>query len=278
MNEYEFFEEMKFKVVRDAWMPFQISNYYNFEVYTDHRIYYVETGAIEWVMNGEKYISTPNSLILVPSNTPVNFSQIEKKSYLAYFSFIATYHNNSIFDYIDCPKQVYFDDMTYIKYLFKIAEPNHDNPVIGEVIRSNSIVQQILSQYLIQGRAVFRDKPLSNNTIINKIIKYVDVHPRETYTLELFSQLTHVHPSYISRIFKDELGVSPIKYANALKLRKILDMLRNSSCTVAFLSDQFGFNSPEAFSRFIKQHTTMSPTEYRKYANKSEQINIVMDK
>ena len=163
--------------------------------------------------------------------------------------------------------------MTYIRHLFKIAEPNHENPVIGEVLRSNSIVQQILSQFLIQGNAVFRDKPLSKNSIIKQIVKYVEVNPRSSYTLELFSKLTHVHPSYISRVFKDELGVSPIKYANALKLRKILDLLRSSNCTVAFLSDQFGFNSPEAFSRFIKQHTNMSPTEYRKYVHEHDKVS-----
>lgn len=267
MNEKDFFENMRFKLERNAWLPFESERFNNVEVFDTNRLFYISGGAMEWTIDDERVSSDPRSLVLIPSNKPVMFRQLTKKIHIAYFTFYATYNGNCIFDYIRCPYKVSFDgdEMEEVVGLFNMAEPNHDNPNVAETLRVRSVVLQVLSLYLAKGKAEFLEEPQIKNDIVKKIIDEVETHPERSFTLQDFSELTHVHPSYISRVFKREMGISPMKYANSVRLRKVTDLLRDSDCSVNLLADQFGFSAPETLSRFIKQHTGMAPTDYRRY-------------
>ena len=274
MNEKDFFEKMHFKLERNAWLPYETDRFNNFEVFDTNRLFYVSEGVMEWTIDGAGICSDPMSLVLIPANKPVSFRQVTKKIRIAYFTFYATYNNDNIFDYIKYPYKVSFEkkEMDTVIRLFNQAEPNRENPSVAETLRTQAIVIQVLALFLAKGRAEFLEEPQTKNEIVKKIIEYVEAHSEQNFNLQDFSELTHVHASYVSRVFKQEMGVSPIKYANSVKLRKLMDLLSNSDCSMSLLADQFGFSAPEALSRFISQHVGMSPTDYRKYV-KSKKAN-----
>ena len=71
-------------------------------------------------------------------------------------------------------------------------------------------------------------------------------------------------PRRMTDIFKQEYGVTPKEYADALRLRAAKEMLAASQDQVIDVAYQAGFSSLAAFNRFFKQQTGQTPTEYRR--------------
>jgi len=73
-------------------------------------------------------------------------------------------------------------------------------------------------------------------------------------------------PRRMTDIFKQEYGVTPKEYANALQLRAAKKLLAETTEKVIDVAYQAGFSSLAAFQRFFKQQTGQTPTQYRKNA------------
>ena len=260
----EFFADMEFRVVGNAWKAYPINKLSYMEVSDVHKLYYVSKGRAEWVIMDRHYTPGPLSLLLVPANTPVWF-RTKTPIRIEYFTFRAKYNRNSIFDYIECPLLVNFTEteIKEIKDLFAQAEPDHENTVLSEALRQKAVVLRVLGMYFTKGNAVFRDYPQHGNDVVERIVQYINKSPERSFSLKDFSELTHVHTSYISRLFKQKLGISPIKYANAVRLKKIMEMV-GSGCRFAEIAERFNFSSGEAFSRFVKTNTGLPPAEHRR--------------
>jgi len=68
----------------------------------------------------------------------------------------------------------------------------------------------------------------------------------------------------LTDIFKQEYGITPKEYANALRLREAQKLLSQTSEKIIDVAYHAGFSSLAAFNRFFKQQTGQTPTEYRK--------------
>jgi AraC-like DNA-binding protein len=76
------------------------------------------------------------------------------------------------------------------------------------------------------------------------------------------AELGHSY-GYLSRIFKDEAGMTPLNYVNKLRMEHAADMLRDTELTFAEIGYRVGINNPSYFSRMFKKHTGSSPREFR---------------
>jgi len=68
---------------------------------------------------------------------------------------------------------------------------------------------------------------------------------------------------YLSRIFHQELDISPWEYLNRYRILQAMERLRRISDNVATVARQVGFKDPAYFSRVFHKVTGLSPTEYR---------------
>ncbi len=51
---------------------------------------------------------------------------------------------------------------------------------------------------------------------------------------------------------------------NALRLRRVKQLLSETSCTLPVIAEQCGFAYHEYMSRFFKKHTGKTPGDYRR--------------
>ena len=70
--------------------------------------------------------------------------------------------------------------------------------------------------------------------------------------------------SYLYRLFKDELGMSPQQYIMRQKLAKACDLLIKSDMSVRNISDSLGFCDQFHFSKRFRQEFRCTPTQFRK--------------
>ena len=108
--------------------------------------------------------------------------------------------------------------------------------------------------------------PIRKNSpkLCSIVRKYIDDHFKESLTLELLAEQTHVSKYYMVHAFTEEYGISPINYMISCRIEEAKHLLKNDDYALAHISHMLGFSSPSYFSQTFKKLTGMSPNEYRK--------------
>ena len=70
----------------------------------------------------------------------------------------------------------------------------------------------------------------------------------------------------LTRLFKEETGVSPGRYILNLRLHKATAQLRGTNLAVSDIAHKCGFSDLRSFCRFIKRATGEAPLQLRKAA------------
>lgn len=104
------------------------------------------------------------------------------------------------------------------------------------------------------------------NKLISSIKSYVDENYSDhNLTLANVAKKFYLNPSYLSRTFKKETGVSFIKYLTTARMDKALSLLaENEDAKVFEIADAVGISDPNYFGTCFKKYTGMSISEYRR--------------
>ena len=94
------------------------------------------------------------------------------------------------------------------------------------------------------------------------IVKYIQDNFR-TVTLQDVAERFHYEPSYLGKQLKSHLGKSYTELVSGLRIEKAKTLLRGTGLPMERIAEQSGFQSAVHFSRSFRQHTGMSPREYR---------------
>lgn len=95
-----------------------------------------------------------------------------------------------------------------------------------------------------------------------EILIYVSRHFREELTLTMLAKQFGYNPSYLSRGFKENFGISFCNYITMLRLREALLLLKSGESSVTKCAMESGFGSMRSFYRVFHEEFGMSPKEY----------------
>lgn len=102
-----------------------------------------------------------------------------------------------------------------------------------------------------------------NNRIVNEVKEYIHTHYNENISLNSIADILDVNRTYISRLFKKNLGVNYCDYVLKLRIENSLKFLNNSNMKVYEIAEKVGFSNVESFSRVFRKITGKSPNNYR---------------
>ena len=83
---------------------------------------------------------------------------------------------------------------------------------------------------------------------------------------EIADQLGFRDQYYFARFFKAKTGITASEYrqtSSGFSIRKVKELLSETTLPTKEIADQFGFRGPHHFARFFKAKTGMTPSEYR---------------
>lgn len=98
---------------------------------------------------------------------------------------------------------------------------------------------------------------------IEKLLTYIHTHIHEDISLTSLSDVCHMSPSYISRLFKKELDIGFVEYLNRFRVQRAEQLLKETTLSVEQVGYQVGFTNIRSFLRVFKQYTNISPGQYR---------------
>lgn len=72
-----------------------------------------------------------------------------------------------------------------------------------------------------------------------------------------------VSPYHLCRLFKQSIGMPPIKYINYIRIDKAKKLLQQHQLKIREAADMIGFSNYNYFSRLFKQYTQRSPSTWQ---------------
>ncbi len=112
--------------------------------------------------------------------------------------------------------------------------------------------------------------------VFNFLRAYIDANYSQPITMrDLHSKANLTHRT-MDRLFKDELGMSPMKYLLSCRLNAVRQKLVDpeySEKTISEIAQDSGFSHLGRFSHYFKKHFGVGPREFRKHINSLQVIN-----
>lgn len=108
---------------------------------------------------------------------------------------------------------------------------------------------------------------LQKNSIISKSIilstNYIYNHLHERITIKDLAEYTKLSESYLSKLFKKDLGISVSDYIREKKIEKAENLLRYSDFTFIEIANYLAFSSQSHFIQIFEKHVGLTPKKYR---------------
>lgn len=274
-------------------MPFPLKPGYNFDYYHIRRAPHVEMSSAEaytdfyglsYVLKGERLIYSPNFTTVLQAGD-MNFiprhvyTRAAPASDMPYEAVLIKFTDLMIEDLLKligadtyeelCSEFViHCEKATQIKILTILNDIEQEWNNYNKY--SELVLKGMLHRLII---TCLRERTLGGIPIqalerkhecLSDAIKYIKAHLRESPSLKDTAQGIHVSPSYLSKIFINQLHTSYSDFVLSEKIQCAQKLLVNSKLTMTQIVSEAGFSSNAYFSDCFKRHTGFSPTQFRK--------------
>ena len=111
---------------------------------------------------------------------------------------------------------------------------------------------------------------MENKNLIDKAIGFIQKNPKDNLSLQSIADNAGCSLTYFDAIFRQHTGYSPVEYSRIYKLTRSALELRRTQKSVLDIALDFGYASPESFTRAFKSFYSITPSEYReKYSGEA---------
>ncbi|MFC6335211.1 helix-turn-helix domain-containing protein [Paenibacillus septentrionalis] len=94
-------------------------------------------------------------------------------------------------------------------------------------------------------------------------VEFINRYYSENISLQSVANQINVNPSYLSRLFKQEMGENFVAYVTRVRIERAKSFLENSHYKIYEIADKVGYHNYTYFSKIFKKVVGVSPEEYR---------------
>lgn len=109
-----------------------------------------------------------------------------------------------------------------------------------------------------------------NDNRLAYVTKYIKDNLDKPLTIQHLSDQVHMSESNFYRVFKNELGVSPIDFVNDERIKLATRLLHDPNKKIKEVYLECGFNSMSYFTRLFKRKKQASPSEFQRKLKKKK--------
>ncbi|MFV0364518.1 MAG: response regulator [Suipraeoptans sp.] len=108
-----------------------------------------------------------------------------------------------------------------------------------------------------------------------KVSKYIRENYSKDISLNDIAQEVVMNESYISNLFKKEIGISIIEYTNNIRIKEAKRLVRETGLKNYEIAESIGISNASYFSTLFKKETGITIQEYRKGTASTENQKIM---
>jgi AraC family L-rhamnose operon transcriptional activator RhaR len=132
----------------------------------------------------------------------------------------------------------------------------------------------VLVSYLLQVLATMRAPILSqldmfcvSDRLPPAVARAIDLFKQSlnyNWTLEDLAGQLNLNPCYLVRLFRNEVGMPPMKFLAQERAKLAANLLLSTSLRIGEIGMEVGWSDPKVFARKFRQHYGLRASDYRK--------------
>ncbi len=121
----------------------------------------------------------------------------------------------------------------------------------------HEMVKDFTGKMILQKKSSILSKP------VMQCVDYIYTHIKERITITTLAEYTDLSESYLSRVFKQNLGISISDYIREKKIEKATHLLWYSDKPIVDIANYLSFSSQSHFIQIFENYTGLTPKKYR---------------
>ena len=105
---------------------------------------------------------------------------------------------------------------------------------------------------------------------IRPAIDYVDANYDKPMTLADIARASHLSPSRLAHLFKEQMGITIIEYVTSVRIERAKALLLGTDQSCTEICFETGYNNQSYFTRTFKAVVGMTPRQFRMQNRRSE--------
>jgi two-component system response regulator YesN len=132
-----------------------------------------------------------------------------------------------------------------------------------ETVREMNVCLKNIIRHILKYSDSLRMK--KSNKLVDQAMEYINAHLYEqSLTLKSIAAKVYTNESYLSRVFKQEVGESLIEYINRKRIEQSIVLLNTTDLKAYEIAEKVGISDPHYFSICFKKHVGVTIKEYKK--------------
>ena len=139
-----------------------------------------------------------------------------------------------------------------------------ENHPFKEVFVDNMLQELVIRILQTNARETYAESSTAPNSHrLTYTIQYIREHLDEPLRVDMLSEKACMSESHFYRVFKNELGLSPVDFINDERIKLASSLLQNPQRKIKDVYLECGFENRSYFNRVFKRKKNVSPTEYQ---------------
>lgn len=139
-------------------------------------------------------------------------------------------------------------------------------------LQAQSIFLPMVYEVLSQKLQTLAQPEHTKTSIVTDAIKYIKANYMESITAEKLAGRFNCSTSYLSRLFRNQIGLGPIEYLIHERVHRAKQLLLKSDARIQDVASKVGYADVYYFSRLFKKHTGRSPLQFRAEHQQAAQV------
>jgi len=282
-QEEQYMNQTDFEIYNysDAVAPKVFPRRHNF-----YEIYYLLSDQVDYIIGNQEYhmnqgdfLLLPPGLLHYPTNMHIrpgqNYTRLILWCNIAFFESFAQYDPsiNHMWNVVLGNDSFHIhptagDSACLYDHFIRLIDEQNRKAFASKVMSYSMLMEifVLINRILYETNRLGKHQPSEN--LFSNVISYIHTHLTEELSLSILARQFYVSKGYISRIFKDYMGIPVHQYILSLRLegcRKIIQ----TGMPITEATELYGFHDYSSFYRAFKNAFGVSPKEYQATGKKT---------
>lgn len=128
-------------------------------------------------------------------------------------------------------------------------------------IQADEITSNAFYEFARRVKELSKIRSYSPN--VNQCCEYIKTHANENLSVSQIADYLGISHTYLSRIFKQETGISVVDYIKKVKVKEAKFLLKYTDFSLVEISQKLSYSSQSHFNTVFKEEMSITPKQYR---------------
>ncbi|MCU6707829.1 response regulator [Paenibacillus sp. J5C_2022] len=136
------------------------------------------------------------------------------------------------------------------------------NPIITNLMAVQNLSQMMDS--LITAIVKIESEKSHSRFEIRSALQWIRDNLKQPISLPIIAEQVGLSPQYVSRLLREETGVSVTQYITQLRMEKAVELLKQTNMKIYEIAEEVGIPSYRYFTVMFRNWTGVPPTDYKR--------------